>query len=215
MPKVPKQDFKKLMENDGIQLRYLAKFVNPQIEDKDRRFIITYWLNNDTVSVFEKFERNSGFIGGKFFERARAKNPVTGEYFQAGDFSIGKVIEFNKHKFEVIDGDSYTLDYMKRKAEEDSKRDEAAEEKKKERRGPKINPFVPVTAGFVSAATANMYGTASINPKIASPKQQTYTGPNPSVFQAAASASMREAAQVRSPGGASARKTTLGAVLSK
>ncbi len=75
MPKVPKQDFKKLMENDGIQLRYLARFLAPQIEDKDRRFIITYYVNNDTVSVFEKFERNSGFIGGKFFERSKAKNP--------------------------------------------------------------------------------------------------------------------------------------------
>jgi hypothetical protein len=163
MPKVPKQDFKKLMENDGIQLRYLAKFVDPQIEDKDRRFIITFYLNNDSVSVFEKFERNSGFIGGKFFERARAKNPEvctaphrngtanhctgtargrpsltrllsallcsclplscasvcrlrvqTGEYFRATDFAVGKRIQFNKHNFEIIEGDEYTLSYMKK-----------------------------------------------------------------------------------------------------
>jgi len=126
MPKVPKQDFKKLMENDGIQLRYLARFVDPQIEDKDRRFIITFYLNNDSVSCFEKFERNSGFIGGKFFERARAKNPATGEYFRATDFGVGKIIEFNKHKFEIIEGDEYTLQYMRKNFSPEAEAEKAA-----------------------------------------------------------------------------------------
>lgn len=192
MPKVPKQDFKKLMENDGIQLRYLARLHNPQIEDKDRRFIITYYLNNDTVSVFEKFERNSGFIGGKFYERNRAKNPETGEYFRSNDFFLGKVIEFNKHKFEIIEVDEYTKAYL-RKKEEDAKQFEAeaaSGSAKPKNAQPRINPYVPVTAGFVSAATANMYGTTSINPKIASPKANPYAGPAASVFKAAAASAI-------------------------
>eukprot|EP00823_Brevimastigomonas_motovehiculus_P004863 TRINITY_DN3324_c0_g1_i1.p1 TRINITY_DN3324_c0_g1~~TRINITY_DN3324_c0_g1_i1.p1 ORF type:complete len:608 (-),score=185.75 TRINITY_DN3324_c0_g1_i1:312-2135(-) len=112
VPKVPKQDFKKLMELDGINLRYLAKLAKCPSEEKDRRFIITYYLNNDTVSIFEKFERNSGFVGGKFLERARVKNPDTGEYYKSTDLWVGAQVMLNKYLFEVIEGDEYTLAYM-------------------------------------------------------------------------------------------------------
>lgn len=108
MPKVPKTDFKKLMENDNITLRYLAEFVDPQVEDKERRFIITYYANNDTVSIFERFERNSGFIGGKFLERSRIKNPATGEYFKAADFEVGTQLTLNTFQFRLIDSDEAT-----------------------------------------------------------------------------------------------------------
>jgi len=120
MPKVPKQDFKKLMENDGVHLRYMAKFSDPQVEDKDRRFIITYYLANDTVSVFEKFERNSGFIGGKFFERSRIKNPATSEYFKAADFFQGAKLTINTYDFDVLEGDDYTSKYMKEQFGDDA-----------------------------------------------------------------------------------------------
>lgn len=113
MPKVPKQDFKKLMENDGVNMRFMAKFVNPRKEDRDRRFIVTFYLNNDTLGIFEKFERNSGFIAGKFLERARVKNVATGEYFKPTDFWVGNVIEVNKYPFELIECDEYTQKLMK------------------------------------------------------------------------------------------------------
>lgn len=112
MPKVPKQDFKKLMENDGINLRFMAKLINPTKVDKDRRFIITFYLNNDTLGVFEKFDRNSGFIGGKFLERGRVKNPSTNEYFKAIDFFVGAVLNVNHFVFELIECDEYTRKFM-------------------------------------------------------------------------------------------------------
>lgn len=112
MPKVPKQDFKKLMENDNLNMRYLAGFIDPQSEDKNRRFIITYYLNNDTVSIFEKFERNSGFIGGKFLERQRVKNPSTEEFFKPADFFVGAKITINSYDFEVVEADQFTAKFM-------------------------------------------------------------------------------------------------------
>ena len=39
--------------------------------DASRRFIISYYLSDDTVAVFEPPVRNSGVIGGKFLERAQ------------------------------------------------------------------------------------------------------------------------------------------------
>jgi len=159
MPKVPKQDFKKLMENDGINLRYLAKFVDPAVEDKDRRFILTYYLNNDTVSIFEKFERNSGFIGGKFFERNRIKNPKTGQYYKATDFYVGGTIIINKHTFEVIEGDQYTLNYMKQVY---SGEEEVKEEEKKEQAPAPTKVATPKKVAN-SPKTITTSGTTALN----------------------------------------------------
>jgi hypothetical protein len=124
MPKVPKADFKKLIELDGVNLRFLAKFKpggsgshhvpgsSLAKVDANRRFIVTYYLANDTFQVFEKFERNSGFVGGKFLERDRFKNPLTGEWYRASDFYVGGDFTVNKFQFHIEDADEYTKKFM-------------------------------------------------------------------------------------------------------
>ncbi len=72
--------------------------------------------------------------------------PQTGEYFRASDFGLGKVIEFNKHKFEIIEVDEYTKAYIHKKAEDEAKREQMQSTQPK--KTPKVNPYVPVTAGF-------------------------------------------------------------------
>jgi hypothetical protein len=111
-PKVPKVDFKKLMENDGLKLSFLARFVDPQPEDVNRRFNITFYMNNDTVSIFERFQRNSGFVGGKFLERRRVTNPASGLFFKPNDFRVGVILRINKYDFELMQADRWTLDFM-------------------------------------------------------------------------------------------------------
>ena len=64
------------------------------------------------VSIFEKFERNSGFIGGKFLERSRIKNPHTRNYYAARDFKIGQVISINKYQFQLLEADEFTIKFM-------------------------------------------------------------------------------------------------------
>lgn len=112
MPQVPKADWKKLIENDGMHLRFMAQFLQPSKVDKDRKFIVTYYLSHDQLSIFEKFERNSGFIGGKFLERSRLKNPNTAEYYRASDLYVGAVLEINKYQFLLIESDEYTAKFM-------------------------------------------------------------------------------------------------------
>lgn len=41
-------------------LRFFAKLITHKCADVDRLFIISYFLSDDTVSVFEPIERNSG-----------------------------------------------------------------------------------------------------------------------------------------------------------
>ena len=50
-----------------------------QHADKDRTFIVSYFMNDDTIAVFEPPVRNSGFIGGKFLERKLQLKPGTQE----------------------------------------------------------------------------------------------------------------------------------------
>ena len=67
LPKPPKRDFIKFMECDrhGLDsnvLRFLARMDTKKPIDQDRRFIISYFLADDTILVFEPPVRNSGNI---------------------------------------------------------------------------------------------------------------------------------------------------------
>ena len=85
-------------------------------EDKLRRFIISYRLSDDMINVYEKAQRNSGIIGGKFLERTRVCKPGSQidspEFYTPADFSIGAVIEIFKHRFKITDVDEYVLKYL-------------------------------------------------------------------------------------------------------
>ena len=85
-------------------------------EDKLRRFIISYRLADDMVTVYEKAQRNSGIMGGKFLERTRVCKPGSQidspDFYTPADFSIGAVIEIFKHRFRITDVDEYVLKYL-------------------------------------------------------------------------------------------------------
>jgi len=112
MPKVPKSDYKKLMENDNKILQFQAKMVDAAKEDADRRFNIKFFMGNDTLAIFERFQRNSGFIAGKFLERTRIKNPATRNYFAPKDFFKGAQLTINTVKFELEESDLWTENFM-------------------------------------------------------------------------------------------------------
>ncbi len=67
LPKPPKRDFLKFMESDrqGLEsnvLRFLAKFDTTHPVDSERRFIISFYLSDDSIIVFEPPVRNSGTL---------------------------------------------------------------------------------------------------------------------------------------------------------
>eukprot|EP00794_Sanderia_malayensis_P011387 gene11387-12573_t len=117
IPKPPKRDFIKFMEKDryGLEsnvLRFVAKMDTTRPIDMDRRFIVSYFLSDDTILVFEPPQRNSGIIGGKFLERRRIKKPDDTSYYTAKDLYIGSRVAFSKHAFILIDADEYAIRYM-------------------------------------------------------------------------------------------------------
>jgi len=109
VPKAARKDIHKFMMNDGKILRFAGKMVTDKQEDIDRRFIISYYLADDTASVFETPVQNSGIIGGKFLERGPPKLPNQdfGVYPKEA-FAIGNVINFSAQNFLLYDCDEYT-----------------------------------------------------------------------------------------------------------
>lgn len=68
------------------------------------------------ITIYEKAQRNSGIIGGKFLERTRVCKPGSQidspEFFTPADFSVGAVVEILKHRFVITDVDEYVLKYL-------------------------------------------------------------------------------------------------------
>ena len=105
IPKPPQRDFIKFMEKDqsGLNsnvLRFVAFMKTDNPVDAGRKFTVSYFLSDDTISVFEPPQRNSGVIGGKFLERGRIQKPgqelfksEMSEYYKAQDLYSWVIIK--------------------------------------------------------------------------------------------------------------------------
>nr|XP_023678467.1 EF-hand domain-containing protein 1-like [Paramormyrops kingsleyae] len=84
--------------------------------DQGRRFIISYFLADDMISIFETSARNSGIISGKFLEKTRIPKPGSTvdnpQYYSPADFAIGATVEVFRHRFVLTDADHYVLKYL-------------------------------------------------------------------------------------------------------
>jgi len=70
------EDFARFMRAKGKVLRFLAKLVDAKGQDKDREFVINYFLATDQVSVYEPPIRNSGIVGGLFLAKGQYKKYI-------------------------------------------------------------------------------------------------------------------------------------------
>ena len=112
-PKPPKNDFFKYVDNDKVILRFTAKLTTTVPEDIDRRFIVSYYLADNTLSIYEPYKRNSGISEGKFLERGRYKNS-TGlrKFIEPTDFTVGGNVIINSYSFQVLSQDLFTEKWM-------------------------------------------------------------------------------------------------------
>ena len=66
--------------------------VSRKSEDKNRRFVIQYFLEDNTMSIREPPIRNSGVVGGSFLGRCPCKHPE-GSKILPINFYVGAVVE--------------------------------------------------------------------------------------------------------------------------
>ncbi|KAM9576566.1 EF-hand domain-containing family member C2 [Trichechus inunguis] len=126
VPTPHRRDFRKFVEKDSYgyisyALRFFAKLITHKCADVDRMFVISYFLSDNTMSVFELTERNSGTTGGKFLRRARVKRPgqevfksELSEYIQPEELYVGARVNVNGYIFHLLNADEYTLNYMEK-----------------------------------------------------------------------------------------------------
>jgi hypothetical protein len=75
MPRVQK-DAVKASRNQGRVLNTKAVFVSGGPVDMSRSFLVTFYLEDDTLQIYEESRRNSGIGGGSFLKRGRYVNDV-------------------------------------------------------------------------------------------------------------------------------------------
>ena len=104
-------------KRDKHILRFNAKLISPVPCDEERKFIISYFVRDDAIQVYEVADRNSGRQSCKFMEKAKMKNPYTNRYYTEKDLKIGNTIYLNKYTFRLLECDEYTKKYMRDNAE--------------------------------------------------------------------------------------------------
>jgi hypothetical protein len=113
LPKKPKIDFFKYVDNDKKVLRYTARLNTKEPEDVDRRFIISFYLADDTISIFEPAQKNSGIIEGPFLKKNKYKNvDMGGAFITPTELPIGGDIKINSYNFHILGCDDYTTKYL-------------------------------------------------------------------------------------------------------
>jgi EF-hand domain-containing protein 1 len=113
IPEKPKKNFFKQVDNEGKILRFTAKFNTRVPEDVDRRFIISFFLSDDSISIYEPAQKNSGIVEGKFLERSKYKNVDKNmEFITPTDLAIGGDAKINGYSFHILSCDEYTQKYL-------------------------------------------------------------------------------------------------------
>lgn len=103
---------KKLGENK--MLSFLASLASGGIDDVDRRFVITYYVQDNTIKILEPPVRNSGFNGGVFLSRRPVKH-ANGDLIMEKDLYVGMNLRVLKHEFLLLDTSDTTLRWMEDK----------------------------------------------------------------------------------------------------
>ncbi|KAJ9460319.1 putative calcium-binding protein CML16 [Diplonema papillatum] len=114
--KAPKRDCAKELRDRDKVMRFGARIVSDHPTDEGRKFIISYYLADNTLQVFEQPEQNSGQIGGKFLVRQRVKTSPPGArvpvYLMPEGLYVGAKVKILSTVFDLVETDERTVALM-------------------------------------------------------------------------------------------------------
>ncbi|CAD7966151.1 unnamed protein product [Amoebophrya sp. A120] len=93
----------------NVVLRFSGKLVD---DDLKRTFVVAFYLADNTVSVYEQRQENSGFTGGNFIQRIALRNVEKNRNFLPSDFFVGATVNLIAKKFFLSKADEFTLRFM-------------------------------------------------------------------------------------------------------
>lgn len=99
---------------ENRQISFFASLLSGGQDDVDRRFVITYYVTDNTLKVQEPPIRNSGFNGGVFLSR-RAVKAESGEPLLYSHLYVGCKLQVLKHRFLLLDANDATFRWMEDK----------------------------------------------------------------------------------------------------
>lgn len=102
---------------DKQVLRFFGYFKESVVELKVenarvRKLVIFYYLVDDTISINEERETNSGIVQGPFLKRGKVKKEDE-TYFSCNDLKVGEDIFVYGKYIKLYDCDEYTREYFK------------------------------------------------------------------------------------------------------
>jgi hypothetical protein len=92
-------------------LIFEAKMITDYQDDLTRQFLFRYYLNDQTIAIFEK-KTTTGFQGGRFLNRMKVKNPQTQKPYDDSAIGIGKKVQVAARVFELVSAPDYTFCMM-------------------------------------------------------------------------------------------------------
>lgn len=96
------------------KLCFFGRLLSGSVEDSMRRFVITYYVADESIKVQEPPIRNSGFVGGVFLSRRVIKN-VNNETILPQDLYVGCKLQMLKHRFLLFEANEGTLKWLEDK----------------------------------------------------------------------------------------------------
>ena len=97
------------MLNDEVVLTFEAILISQENGDQDRRFAFLYSITTDTVSIFEGKNPSLGIKGGKFLQKTKINNPLTGSPYTSKDFYVGATIGCVGRIFKLTGASEFSL----------------------------------------------------------------------------------------------------------
>lgn len=107
------KDMNKMFKSDKHVLRFSCNLISSVAADEERKFLLSVYVRDDTIMVYELADKNSGRIPSKFMERKKHKNPFTKKHYVEKDFTVGSTIYLNSFIFKLVESDEYTKKYMR------------------------------------------------------------------------------------------------------
>ena len=124
-PRTVKAGAHKRQELSDVVFRWKARLDVPAMDragpdDAKRRFIVSFYLLDSTVAIYEPPVINSGFLGGKFLERQRllrrGARKTDSLYVGAEDLLVPlpATVWLNSYPFVLLECDGFTRRYLSR-----------------------------------------------------------------------------------------------------
>lgn len=92
-------------------LVFSASILSTNPDDKQRKFVISFYADDCTIKILEPPLRNSGYVGGMFLSRQKLKNE-SGKWFTEFDFEVGNTLKVASHSFLLDGADKGTSQYL-------------------------------------------------------------------------------------------------------